>query len=197
MMKKAFFSCLAFALVSSSSLAQDILSEQIWELIEDQNSDGWADPGEIVELTINISMNCKNRQEISVRNIMEDPNLTLIPGTVETSGGTIKKGNEANDDIVIINGISFQPPWSEASITFHASIGDDLDDSVFSISNSSQIEGSFGILETNATSVKLKNSQKVSYSGVQIPQWIFIIPILIFAVFGFDLIRRNIPKLSY
>jgi uncharacterized repeat protein (TIGR01451 family) len=101
----------------------------------DTNGDGVASPGDTLEYTITIA-NTGNAaaQNVQFNDVVSDPNLSLVPGSVSTSQGSITDGNTAGDTSIAVD-VGDIAPDSDVTITFRALIADPLSDDATEVIN--------------------------------------------------------------
>ena len=69
-------------------------------LTDDNDNDGKADAGDSIRYLVEITHSDGSAAVSSLLDTRIDPNVTLIPGSVESSTGTIEKGNGEGDTTV-------------------------------------------------------------------------------------------------
>ena len=79
-------------------------------------------PGTIEDFTVTIShagTSTATAHDLTIADLLGDPNLTLIPGTVTTSVGTISGGNDSGDTEVSLSHLALAP-GETVTVTYQA-----------------------------------------------------------------------------
>lgn len=144
--------------------SQEIFSEQVWELTEDINRDGWVDQGDIVSFEVKVTHNGEATQSISIENLLEDDGLELISGSVKSSNGTTLKGNKEGDASILIEDVTLSAPWGYATVTFSAKVISDTEIALAPISNHTSLITSIGPITSNSISLPRRTDYSLSQS---------------------------------
>ncbi len=175
--------------------SQDIFGEQIWELTEDVNKDGWVDQGDIISIQVNITHNGEATESISIENLFEHNSIELLPHTVSSSKGTIIKGNKATDSSFLIENVALSSPWGYAAISFSAKITSDQEQGTYPITNQTTLITSMGSITTNAISLPRRINYALGKSKVRYPLILLTsLGVIDLLTFGFK--KFNVGKLT-
>ncbi len=118
-----------------------IQSTKAVTLFTDNNTDGAAGPGDVLEYTIVISNSGGDNGQGTTFTDTPDANTALIVGSVTTDTGSVTTGNTGGDTAVAVN-VGTVGPGSSATITFRVTIDDPLPGGVTQISNQGTVSGS-------------------------------------------------------
>jgi large repetitive protein len=111
------------------------------QLFTDLDGDGVTSPGDILLYTITIR-NSGNSAATGVDlNDIPDSNTTLVAGSVQTSQGSVTRGNTAGDTSVGVNIGTIPGGGASVTISFRASINDPLPAGVTQVANQGIISG--------------------------------------------------------
>ena len=191
---------LIFALalaISPVANSQNVNGSQHWELIKDHNSDGWVDPGDIIQITLNISVNTQAISELSVENNLADNNLSLVPGTVQSTSGQVILGAHEHDQKIQVENVRFSPPYSKESISFQAEI-QEFTELASVISNYSTINSSNGTTDSNVIHIASRGYMQIPVSSFKLSiEWILLFAATGLIVLLITFLRQRVPHLSY
>ncbi|MCF6238285.1 MAG: hypothetical protein L3J79_05655 [Candidatus Marinimicrobia bacterium] len=186
------------ACLYSSISAKEIYGEQTWELIEDHNSNGWADPGDKILNVIHITLYSLNGEKVTVENLFDDKQLSLISGSVISTKGQIKIGNNPKDSNLLIEDIELGSPWESTTVSFEAIITESSSLHPTSIINATDLSTSFDKITTNQVNIPLLNNYTESTSSLfSNPNIVLLLLLLLGILSGIVYNRIRIPKLSY
>lgn len=128
------------SLTPTSSIPQpNLLDPKRVRLVEDNDGNGFASAGDVLEYSIAIT-NTGNADATGVTfqdNI--ETNITLVPGSVSTTHGTVVSGNSAGDTVVAVD-IGTIGSGEEAVITFRVTVNP-LPEGVCEVVNQSSLSG--------------------------------------------------------
>jgi uncharacterized repeat protein (TIGR01451 family) len=110
-------------------------------LFEDANDNDQADPGDILEYVITVENNGNVDAEDVVFTDTPDPNTTLIVGSVQTSQGTVTRGNDPGNTSVEVD-IGTLLANGSLEIRFRVGINDPLPADVTEVRNQGLTTGS-------------------------------------------------------
>lgn len=144
-----FFLIIFLAAYSSKISSQEIFAEQIWELSNDVNNDGWVNQGDIISFQVDITHNGKVTETISIDNLIDHEGLQLIPESVNSTKGKVVTVDRAFQ----IENIKLEAPWGYATITFSAKVILDPEETSTPITNHTTLSTSIGLITSNSISI--------------------------------------------
>lgn len=104
-------------------------------VLVDEDGDGIPGPGDVLVYNITI-LNAGNKAATNVLfTDAPDPNTALIPGTVQTSHGTVTLGNAPDDTSVSVDIGEIRARVGEVQIAFHVRINELLPQNVTQVAN--------------------------------------------------------------
>ncbi|MBI1742911.1 DUF11 domain-containing protein [Candidatus Acetothermia bacterium] len=98
-----------------------LTATQIDNLVSDNNGDGIAGPGDVIEYKIVVNNVGKGEALGVIYTDYPDPNTVLIVSSVDTSKGTVASGNNPNDTFVRVN-LGQLGPGSQATLTYRVAV---------------------------------------------------------------------------
>ncbi len=121
--------------------APDVSLTKADALVVDANSNGVANPGDVIEYTIVIT----NTGDQGVANVVfsDTPgaNTTLVVGSVTTTQGTVVSGNIAGDTSVVVAVGEIPGAGATVTITFRVTVNPSLPVDVFQVANQGLAQG--------------------------------------------------------
>jgi uncharacterized repeat protein (TIGR01451 family) len=113
----------------------DLVAAKRDSLLTDADQDGVPSPGDVLEYRIVVLNNGNQAATAVLANDILDPNLSLLPGSVATSQGTVLTGNGINDTSVAVDIGSVAGNGGTVLITFQVRIRNPLPAGVTQVSN--------------------------------------------------------------
>jgi uncharacterized repeat protein (TIGR01451 family) len=111
---------------------------QIGTLSGDKNGNGAANPGDTLLYTVQITNTGTADATSVVFTDTPDPNTTLVVGSVQSTGGTVKSGNDTGNTMIVVD-IGTLPVGASVTITYSVLINDPFPEGITSISNQATI----------------------------------------------------------
>lgn len=130
------------ATITSLTLAPLVKAVKTVQLVTDQDNTGTATAGDTLEYAITISnQGVRTANGVVLNDAIEAQTLALVVGTVQTTLGTVSKGNQPGDGAVQIT-VGDLAGGSDARITFQVTVKNPLPAGVAQVSNQGFISGS-------------------------------------------------------
>lgn len=110
-------------------------------LVVDADSDGKADPGDRIRYLVNVSNTAGAGATSVVLTNTPDTNSTLVTGSVQTSSGSVTKGNGASDSAIEI-ALTGLKPGATVTAQFDVTVKSGISSDVVAIANQASLAGS-------------------------------------------------------
>ena len=121
--------------------APDVSLTKTDALVVDNNTNGVANPGDVIEYTIVIVNSGDKGAANVIFSDTPDPNTTLVVGSVTTTQGTVVSGNTAGDTSVTVNVGDISGAGGSVTITFRVTVNPSLPADVFQVANQGVANG--------------------------------------------------------
>lgn len=121
--------------------APDVALTKTDALVVDNNTNGVANPGDVIEYTIVIVNSGDKGAANVIFSDTPDPNTTLVVGSVTTTQGTVVSGNTAGDTSVTVNVGDISGAGGSVTITFRVTVNPSLPADVFQVANQGVASG--------------------------------------------------------
>ncbi|MCP4693747.1 MAG: hypothetical protein GY859_37280, partial [Desulfobacterales bacterium] len=110
------------------------------QLLTDANGDGVAGPGDLLRYQVSIvNLGRAPAGSVLFNDLMDDPNLTLMAGSVRTTLGAVVRGNVPGDAVVGVDIGAMPAADAGAAIDFNVRIRENLPAGTLGVANQGQL----------------------------------------------------------